>query len=318
MLLYAVTAQREMAWPTFAKAVDSIFVPDRRIAGDVSHVRSAVAALGDALGHWEVVRDSGSPRIVIAPPVLALLPHPGRPAAVLCGSRSPDTHPAIAAACHAAHADLRVTRQDLSGPYTPSVFRVLADSYDSLADVASRLRVSTSLAPAAWSLANALGSIDRYLASLEWSEGADLNWPRRDFNSDQLRLETVPYGTARTQLTLSSYRHPDGWMLEDRLWRDGRYASTNRDWGRFAVLADRGIRVTMYDRRTGGLEVPRQVPLPSLAARCFTLCSGFAPIARAGTGLGVWVYGGVPASIFETVASKLGQIGTGDREEQAA
>lgn len=318
MLLFAVTAQREMAWPAFAKAVDSIFVPDARIAADVAHVRSTVAALGDALGHWEVVRHGGTARIVIAPPVLAVLPHPGRPAAVLCGSRSPDTHPALAEACLAAGADLRVTRQDRSSPYAPAVFEVRADGDASLADTASRLRVSISAGPAAWSLACALGSLDDYLASLEWSTGVDLNWPRRDFDSNRLRLEAIRHGEGRTGLTLSAYRHPDGWMHEDRLWRDGEYASVDRDWGRYAVLADRGIRVITYDRRSGTVEVPRQVPLPGLAARCFSLCSGFAPTARAGAGLGTWVYDRVPASIFETVASKLGQDETRDDEVQAA
>jgi hypothetical protein len=318
MLLFAVTAQREMAWSAFTSAIDSIFVPDARIAADLAHVRSAVAALGDTLGHWEVVRDGGTARIVIAPPVLAVLPHPGRPTAVLCGSRSPDTRPALTEACRAIGADLRVTRQDPLSPYAPSVLEVAADSYDALADAADRLHVSIRPEPAAWSIAAAMGSVGGYLASLEWSAGADLNWPRRDFDCEHLRLAPVPLDTARVGLTLSAYRHPDGWMRVDRLWRDSEFAATDRDWARYAALADRHLRVVTYNVREGTVAAPRQVPLPRLAARSFALCSGRAPQTKPGAGLGAWVYRCVPTSIFRTIASKLGQDGAGDGEVQAA
>jgi hypothetical protein len=277
-----------------------------------------VAALGDALGHWEVVRDGSTTRIVIAPPVLAVLPQPGRPAAVLCGSRSPDTQPALTEVCRAVGADLRVTRQDASSSYAPSVLEVAADSYDALADAADRLHISIRPEPAAWSIAAAMGSVAGYLASLEWSAGADLNWPRRDFDCEHLRLAAVPFGAARVGLTFSAYRHPEGWMGVDRLWRDGEFAATDRDWARYAVIADRRLRVITYDMRKGTVAAPRQVPLPRLAARSFALCSGRAPQTKPGVGLGSWVYCCVPASIFLNIASKLGQDGARDGEVQAA
>ena len=129
------------------------------------------------------------------------------------------------------------------------------------ADAADRLHISTRAEPAAWSIAEAMGSLGGYVASLEWSAGADLNWPRRDFDTEHLRLAPVPRGTARAGLTLSAYRHPDGWMREDRLWRDGEFAATDRDWARYAVLADRRVRVITYDRREGTVAVPSERPL---------------------------------------------------------
>src|SRR5207253_2220357 len=110
------------------------------------------------------------------------------------------------------------------------------------------------------------------------------------------------------------YRHPDGWMREDRLWRNGEFAAADRDWARYAVLEDRRMRVIRYDRRATTVAAPRQVPLPRLAARSFTLCSGHAPQTMPGDGLGVWVFGRVPASIFSTVAKKLGQDAGRDGE----
>jgi hypothetical protein len=137
----------------------------------------------------------------------------------------------------------------------------------------------------------------------------DLNWPRRDFDPDRLRLVTVSPGTERRGTTYSTYRHPDGWTREDWLWREGESAPVDRDWARYVVLADRQRRIIAYDERRRIVSTPRQVPLPKLAARLLALCSGSPPVARTGEGLGTWMYKDVPSSIFEIVASKLGQDG---------
>ena len=88
-LLFAVAARRVLTWRSFTDVLDVIFVPDARVGADVKQVRSAVAALGSSLGHWDVVSDEQGTRVCVAPPILAALPRPGLPTAVLCGARSP-------------------------------------------------------------------------------------------------------------------------------------------------------------------------------------------------------------------------------------
>jgi hypothetical protein len=182
-----------------------------------------------------------------------------------------------------------------------------ADSRQHLAQLASELNIAFGLQPSAWGIAMAGNSVDYYLASLEWVDGGDLNWPRRDFDPEALRLVPSNEQVRREGMVLSVYEHPGGWAREDRLWRGGSSAVANRDWGRFAVLADRGITVLRYDRAAGALSLPRQTPLPGIFARALGLCTGQPPKFEAGDGLGWHSYGGVPASIAKVVATKLGQ-----------
>jgi len=148
-------------------------------------------------------------------------------------------------------------------------------------------------------------SVDEYVATLEWSDAPELNWRRKDFDPAQLRFGQASPGPAQAALRLRSYEHPSGWTRQDQLWRDGASAVVDRNWGRYAVLAARESSVLHYDRRSGIVSVPRQVPLPKLLARGLALCSGRPPAFAAGEGLGYHEYCDVPASIFDCVARKL-------------
>lgn len=319
LLLYAVTAGRELSWRAFGNALDALFVADERVAQDVKHVRSAVAALGDALGHWEVVPDGSSARICIAPPVIAALPQPGRPTAVLCGSRSPDTLEAVSRACRPNGVEVRAFGQSHLHPYAPSRIELTADSTEPIARAAHALQISFRPRPPAWALATACGAVGDYIASLPWSPDPELNWPRRDFEPELLRFVLVNGRRDRgSGLSLSAYEHPSGWERLDRLWRSGESAPIDRNWGRYAVLFDRGIKVMRFDHPRGVASVPVQVPLPRISARALALCSGRPPAIEPGEGLGSLAYSGVPARVFETLARKLGQDGSssaGEREK---
>jgi hypothetical protein len=316
-LLFAISAQRELSWQAFATALDAIFVPDEQVASDVTHIRSTVAALGDSLGHWEVVPDGSSARIYVAPPALARLPQPGRPTAVLCGSRTPDTLPAASAACQGSRVEMRAIRQTHMHPYAPSRVEFSADSVEEIGRAASALHVAFTPTPPAWSLALACGSMTEYLASLQWSSNPDLNWLRRDFDSAHLRFRRASGDSVRSGLSLTAYSHPSGWARQDRLWRGTENALADRNWGRYAVLSDRDIRILRFDHGAGNVAVPRQVPLPKIAARSLGLCTGRPPAIEPGEGLGSNVYSGVPVSIFEALAAKLGQHDPCSNEEIA-
>lgn len=315
MILFAISAKRQLSWQAFVDVLDAIFVPDSRLAPDVKHVRSSVATLGDSLGHWEVVQDGPSARICVAPPVIARLPRPGRPTAILCGSRSPDTLPAITNACQNLRVEVQVFSQSQQHAYAASRVELSADSSDEIADAARALNIAFRPVPPAWTLAAACGSVGDYTASVRWESEPELNWPRRDFDTQRLCFVRGSGDPAAKGLNLTAYDHPSGWAHQDRLWRGKESAIVDRDWGRYAVLAARGITVIGFDHRRGTVSVPRQVPLPRIVARSLGLCSGRPPTIKPGEGLGAYIYSDVPITIFEGLAVKLGQLATNSIEE---
>jgi hypothetical protein len=307
MLLYALSARRQMPWSGFTAAADAVYLPDQQTATDMRHARFAIAVLGDSLGHWDFAESAQGRRLYIAPPVLAALPLPGLPKAVLCGSRSPDTVPALnAAAGRLGKVEIRTSAQEQQHSFAPSRIEVSANTTSAIAALASAISVRFETVPPAWALTTASCSVEEYLETLHWSEAPELNWPRRDFDPDHLRLGQAIPDQDQASLRLSAYEHPSGWTREDRLWLNGQSAVADRNWGRYAVLAGRDSSVLRYDRRSGIVSVPRQAPLPKLLARALTLCSGKPPRLVSGEGLGYQQYGDVPVGIFETVAAKLG------------
>jgi hypothetical protein len=307
LLLFTLAAHRQMPWSAFATTLDAIFVPDQRVATDMRHARTAVAVLGDSLAHWDIAASGQGVRLSIAPPVLAALPLPGLPKAVLCGSRSPDTFPAlVAAARRLGNIEIRTTRQEGLHPFAPSRVEVCAKTTGAIAALSRATRVRFETVPPAWTLTIASCSVNEYVATLEWSSAPELNWRRLDFDPEHLRFGQASPGPGQTALRLSSYEHPSGWTRQDRLWLDGQSAVVDRNWGRYAVLAARESSVLRYDRRSGIVSVPRQAPLPKLLARGLALCSGRPPAFAPGEGLGYHEYGDVPVSIFGSMAAKLG------------
>ena len=306
-LLYAASALRDMNWETFKRIVDATCLPDGQLATEMRYVRAEAVDVGGVLGHWEVVRTGTARRIVVAPPLLARLPWPGLPRAVLCGSRSPDTVAEIREVCDSVDGlSLSISAQP-HHPYAPMRLELSGESEEQMIAVGRELSIRYDPTPAAWSVARASGSVDGYLSVLAWEEREDLNWDRREFDPEFLRFGSSVDGTALSRLRLITYSHPSGWDWRDWLWNDGASADVDRSWGRFCVLASVGRSVLHYDHRDGFATVPRQVPLPKLLARTLALCSGEAPRRVPGTGIGLRAYPSVPRPVFEVVAAKLHQ-----------
>lgn len=307
-LLFAISARRRLSWGSFSEILDAVFVPDDTAGSDVRQVRSTVASLGSALGHWDVVSDGQSARVYIAPPSLVRLPWPGLPRAVLCGSRSPDTLHELSRACIAAGATVHPSSQNHLNRYAPTRLEVTARSPADLARVAASLGLRHQPQPVAEALTDLSGSITGYVASLEWVTEPDIDWIRRDFDPEELRLVHTASDAPRSQqLSLTVYENRAGWARQDRLWRGSSWARADRDWGRYAVLAARGRAVANYERSSGAFTVPRQVPLPAAPARALGLCSGKPPRIGTHEGLGTYSYLDVPVSVGSELLRKLEQ-----------
>lgn len=309
-VLFAVSSRRSVPWDAFKAAVDAAFFLGADVDADarvgMRYLRSEAASHGDALGHWDIVDSgSGGRHVYVAPPVLARLPWPGPPRAVLCGARSPDTAAEIRARSSKLGVSFGDTAQTANHAYAAARIELEATDVDALAEAAALVGVRYAVVPPAWELAMLPGSVPDYLDSLAWQPDDGLDWPRVDF--DPRRLAFGPGRGDPAGLTLSTYEHPRGWTRIDRLRRDGEVAAVERSWARYAVLAAAGVVALHYDHRAGTATVPRSVPLPRICARTLALCSGRTPTTSTRGGPARLVFSGVPLHVFEAAASKLGQ-----------
>jgi hypothetical protein len=312
-LLYSLSAWDETPWSRYLRAFDELFslaATDHsgQTAGLALERRRALLVLA-ALGHLER-GPNGS--IVAAPATLAELPAPGSVRAVLCGRRSPTAVAEIRDAARSLSTEIRVreSSQAARSRYAPSRVEVVAPSADLLASLAGSLGIIFSGVPVAWTLSELAGTLDTYIADLEWRPEPELDWERNDFCVDDVRMK--PAGRASSgSLRLSRYTNPVTSEAVVRLWRAGEAADVDLSWGRFALLKEAGRRVVEYEPRSFVLAEPWGAPLPPLLARALTLCSGEAasevpPPEKVGS-QGSYQYAGVPPDVADIVLAKTGQ-----------
>lgn len=315
-LLYTVSAKGELSWEAFRSAYDSLRA-HLRVSEAVAAEKEVFARNGTMevlveLGHCDSDRWGRDTRIKVGPPILALLPSPGLPKAVLCGARAPQTLNDVRGhlSRFGDRAAVRVESQEAASGSAPALVEVEAASLGVLEELSSSLGIGSTTVPPAWQLAEFSGSLEAYLSSLSWKEEPEINWSRSDFCVEQVRFAD---GRSPQSLRLSRYRDPVRGSFRYYLWRARSTAEVDPHWGRFAVLAEAGRQVVEYDRSTFTLSVPRYLPLPRLLARALALCSG-RPAAQPGVGRRAELevvqkkeYRSVPSDVAGVVARKLGQ-----------
>jgi hypothetical protein len=316
-LLYVISAWREMSWPSFRKVFDALYTQARKGEEgeeDVSLIRSRSLRVLDWLGHCDVCARQGADRIFAAPPVLARLPVTGFIHAVLCGARAPCTAETMLEACKRHGCDPLIDAQahDKNTACVPQRIALVSESDEALASVARDVGVACPDAPPACGLLNFSGSLDEYIQSRPLVDAPDLNWPRRDYDTQALRFRQE---LRSEEVRLSVYENPVRPERLHQFWQSKAFREVDRDWGRYAVLRHAGVSVLAYDPRRFIFVVPTGAPLPRLLARACVLCSGYAPafVPRAACPIasperiGFHVFHAVPPMVAQTVASKLSQ-----------
>lgn len=304
-LLEVISTRGHMSLEDFNTAFDRLVpLSEER---DRSFARRDALYAFDALGHCE--KDWSRQRLFACRPVLARLPAAGCPRVVLTGARTAQTV-----------VDLRTfAKNNPDATYLscspqseglPDVVTVEAADEAMLSQcaVACRLPISGEL-PAAWTLANASGSLTDYEATLDWKIDAPLNWQQRVFDPRTFffRRTDDPYSAELlTRLPrLTEHINPITQQRDCRWTKEGFYAMIARDWGRWLALAVANEKALLYDIRRQRLAAPFSVPLPRLLARAATLCSGQASYTDIANKRNV--YDSVPASLAELIARKCGQ-----------
>lgn len=314
LLLFTISAWGETRWDAFRTAVDALV--ESHTGGTRIHAKGAeglardrwraLMAL-DSLGHIEQAWDEARGRILVGPSVLALLPAPGLPRAVLCGARSPNTVHDLHRVARETNVEVSVDSQKNINHYAPSRITVVGESFESLEEFSRSVGILYSGTPAAWALARLSGSLDSYLDRLSFSTAGEVNWPKWDFDPEKLAFREP--AEQRDEFRLTKYRSPITSLSVYHLWRDGSSAQIDPTWGRYAVLQITGKHVVDYNAASGECAVPSGAPLPRILSRALALCSGWAPRRKvAGDSFEAYdYYASVPRDVLKTALHALGQ-----------
>jgi len=314
-LLYAISAKRELGWASFKKTFELLCGQhlSKEELRDMNFARYETARGLDALGHVEL--DFGSTtRLYAAPPALALLPNAGLPEAILSGARSPSTIENLKALVEKRGNGLQldVRKQQDESQRFPVRVTVAAETREDLLSIAEETGIKFEENPASWRILNFAGSLNDYLACVEWQRTDRLNWEEQQFDPARLQFSGTPFDG---EIQLIKYIHPSRQYPLYFLWRGGEAARVDPDWGRFAIMSN-GRNVIHYERLAGVLLLPATIPLPKLLARALCLCSGLVPRFISGsavTGSLVNVplftlYVNIPPEFAEIAAGKLNQV----------
>lgn len=318
ILLFTLSAWREASWTAFKRSFDELHRRHvERIGGidqgDTASFRWRTLRMFMCLGHVDVAFENvGSGTVVAGSPSLVALPGPGVRRAVLCGARSLAFIDKVRTACSTSGATLSMQSQGHLSPFAPTRIEVQGESNDQIQSVATLIGASYLSKPPARAIARWAGSLLEYLETLNWIPDDDLNWYREDYDPVSLRFLVPTGNTATTRL--SKYQDPVKTVWRYRLYRDGTFAAINPDWGRYAILSTQGRQVFEFDVANRSVVVPSRAPLPVLFSRTLALCSGYSPKTgrrdekmRGAGSMQYDHYVGIPPSVFQMVASKLGQ-----------
>ena len=317
VLLFALSAWGTTSWSAFKRCFDELHRV-QVVRGESDEESKAALLRGrtlrilGSLGHVDVAFAHGVGRIVIAPPLLAVLPGAGVRRAILCGARSPETVNMVRKASFSVGARITVRAQRNRALYAPSRVEVVSESDERIEAVAQMLGIAYLSRPPGRTIASVTGSVDEYREGFTWSSELELDWDREDFDPDFLRFGRP--ATEKRDIRLSRYQDPVRSIWRYRLYQRGEFAEVDADWGRYTALAMLGKKALRYDAENRSVLVPLGAPLPPLLSRALGLCSGYAPkIASASERerpiktRRYELYQDVPPSVYQLVADKTGR-----------
>ena len=262
-----------------------------------------------ALGHIDLELGANGVQVHVAPPVLAALPGPGTPKAVLCGARSPNYIEDLQRESKTVGVEVAIESQAPTSHHAPSRIEMYAEDAAQINSLAGKIGAHYAETPPARLMAHTSISLSDYRQTLVWANDPELNWYCEDFDAERLQFRAS--SERRPEQRLSRYRDPATQVWHYRLWHNRQSAEVAPDWGRYTVLAMSNQPVLRYFLETRQVLAPLGAPLPTLLARAFGLCSGNCPatvrVDQSNPMRRRLMFKGVPPSIFNKVAVKLGQ-----------
>ena len=315
-LLFVLSGRGTMRWQSFKSSFDSLL---RLTGGEQAAQQNFVprwALLNcvrtlEGMGHCDFDFDQ-SQSVFVAPPLLARLPRAGQAVAVVTGARTPSLVERLRAAAKIIRVHVRVVPPPKDAVGIPSSIYVESPSEARIRKLSAGLGIRFPSEPPAWRFAQFAGSVNEYLESLDWLPTPAPDWSR--FGYDPTALGFMGLHENDSCLRLSRHEVHGRWTYA--LWRNGKRATANLDWARHAVASELSQRLIAYDPGAQVFGVPFAAPVPKPVSRALGLCSGHSPTRSRSPRLAVDIiekrrvfdlYEGVPRTIAELVAAKLGQ-----------
>ena len=316
-LVYAMSTRASIKLEQFNEILRHVYLPYggqyyEQIDVDA---RQQIIRILDSLGYCEF--DFDNRMIYMCKPSLVLLPVFGLPMALLVGARTPLLEKKL-------KESVRVRRRKaildhLQHPWSntgiPTGLCIRAMDTTIIKEIANEASIDCDVsAPAAWRLLDISATLDEIKNEFDFEKRVEPNWNKRVFILERLVFSS---NTAEDpNQCLIEYRNPVSKQLNHWIWNGSDAAETNRDWGRYAVLANSSRRILLFDQRQFKIAVPVTVPLPCLLARAMALCSGVPPstVTSSEKKIGaippehpLHVYSGVTPQIAQMIALKLNQ-----------
>lgn len=316
-LIYAMSTSGSMNTDRFSELFRYVYYPqasqnEEQI--DINAKQQTVRIL-DSLGYCEFDFDKRD--VHMCRPLLVLLPSFGLPQALLTGARTPNLMIKLKAAVNKRRnrAKIEHKQHNVNNPAIPATVYIQAIDKGVIQEIAEEAGIAFNLtSPAAWRLAGLSEPVSGPKNALRFESRAEPGWSKRVFNFERLVFAGYPGKDA--DILLTEYLHPVTRQYYHWIWKDGKTADADRDWGRYIVLGGCGSDVLMFDERQLKLAVPVTVPLPCLLSRAAALCSGIPPstVASCNAKAGgippshpMQVYSCVTTEIATLIASKLNQ-----------
>jgi len=308
-LLYALSAQGTLSWPTFKRIVGEILQDRLQSSGNGAVLRHRILGLLDSFSYCDSSFSARLGSIFVCPAEIVRIPIAGC-SAILIGARSPRTVDHLLKIGD----EFRTVKITIDSGETfsllPSRIGFQGDDEGQLKAFAATAKIPFQREPPSWILTHFAGDLTAYLHSLKWAEGSDFNWQKWEFDPEYCQFKSAL--DPERPLRLIRYLSPVTNTFRYRVWKGKLFAEVDPDWARYAVLQSSGYSVLYYDRNSHYFAVPRTAWLPHLLQRVLGLCSGFEPLSfgastQEASGK-VWdLFQNVPMSIAETVSEKLGQ-----------
>lgn len=306
-LVAVLSVKQKVSWQTFNNYFQTLV--SRQVI-DVSrdkHLKTNVVRALDSLSFCDFAFEnaSSSGSVYACSPALVRLPRATPAEFLMVGARTPKSTDQFIHCLTGYGLHPSVTTQ----PYTLVPARIsIEGDVEVIEEVCKELDIALKTQPPSWQILCFAPSVSDYVRQCSFLSLLESEVSYEDFDFQSLQFsKSVSRSDEHYRLTTyyAEYGRPRHY-----LWRQGRCAVVDRDWGRYVVLSDRKKNILTYDQVSSTLLVPILAPLPRLHSRSMALCSGIAPDVislESKNGLLVYQYRDVPELFAEMLARKLDQ-----------
>jgi len=319
MLSSYLSSKRVLSTEEFYKAFEFYFskeFDERDLSPNFNLTRTKRSALNfyDYIGLLDY--DYENKKIVINPPQLIFIPSAKGKKVLLIGGRDKSLIKEMIVKANKYDLEIKIKKQFPSNEFLLLPDIITIDSFSNQRNGAwetnlmefskeEKIKFSRDYFPQI-ALTEFSANIEEYEKSLELIDENDYGWARKIFNPSSLRYEQDENKNFDRSFSLNEYKLNE-YTYYNKLWKDGKCFSVDKNWGRYLALKYYKKNVIMFDGRRKRVAIPIETPLPRLLAESMMLLSGFAPEFLKMDEKYYRVFENIPGIFTENLFYKLGQ-----------